>query len=66
MRLDKGQPSGTNKSEGTGTPSKIENNEELTRKYTDDDKKLDKNVRTNNENRNTSKEDATNAGGYKN
>ncbi len=66
MRLDKGQPSGTNKSEGTGTPSKIKNDEELTRKYTNEDKNIAKEVRTNNQNRNTSKEDATNAGGYKN
>lgn len=65
MRLDKGQPSGANKSEGTGTPSKIRNDKKLTEKYTEEDKKIADGIRTNDTNRNTQKEDPTNAGGYR-
>jgi len=71
MRTDKGKPSGANKSEGTGIPSKINSKKlkkdaRLTDEFTDDDKKLAENVRTNKQNRNTNKLHPTNAGGYKN
>ena len=70
-RTDKGQPSATNKSEGTGTPADVfkpgaEKDDTLTNMHTDDDETISRNTRTNNENRNVSKGDATNAGGYKN
>ncbi len=68
----KGQPSGTNKSEGTGTPggdNYVENPEQdqrVTERYTDGNGDLGDQVRHNNPNRNTDKTDATNAGGYRN
>lgn len=67
----RGQPSGTNKSEGTGVPAgknieDLKRDEELTNTYTDGGDGLAEGVRTNNPNRNVDKEDATNAGGYKN
>ena len=71
MRQDKGQPSGTNKSDaGTGVPTdkfvdNMERNDELTEKYTDDNQNIADSVRSNNANRNVDKPDATNAGGYK-
>lgn len=71
MHSDKGQPSGTNKSDqGTGIPTdkyvnNMERNDELTEKYTDDNKDIADSVRSNNPNRNVDKTDATNAGGYK-
>lgn len=70
MRTDKGQPSGTNKSsQGTGIPSKfdkdMDRDKELTDEYTDNDQDVSDSVRQNNPNRNTDKEDATTAGGYK-
>ena len=67
----KGQPSGTNKSEGTGLrpelpEEKLEQDQEITRKYVDEEKdELKDNVRELNPNRNPDKEDATNAGGYR-
>lgn len=67
-----GQPSATNKSEGTGMPSnftdeKLQQDAELTEKYTNEaGDEIAEGVRTNNPNRNTDKVDATNAGGYKN
>lgn len=67
-----GQPSGTNKSDkGTGvpsniTPENIEQNREMTEKYITEDNEISDSIRTNNPNRNTDKEDATNAGGYVN
>ncbi|WP_207493448.1 hypothetical protein [Aridibaculum aurantiacum] len=66
-----GQPSGTNKSgeQSTGIPSdleKMEKDQELTDMYTKDDQDIADHIRTNNPNRNVDKEDATNAGGYKN
>lgn len=72
MSQDKGQPSGTNKSDmGTGIPTdkfvnNMERNDELTDNYTDDNKDIADSVRSNNPNRNVDKEDATNAGGYRN
>lgn len=70
-RLDKGQPSGTNKSEGTGSPSNMQpgknaKDKRLTEKYTNKDQSVASHVKTNNDNRNTDKEDSTNAGGYRN
>ncbi|HEV7330695.1 MAG TPA: hypothetical protein VGN63_06635 [Flavisolibacter sp.] len=70
MRLDKGQPSGTNKNnQGTGVPAKfdkdLERDKELTQEYTDNDQDVAGSVRQNNPNRNTDKPDATNIGGYK-
>ena len=71
MRLDKGNPSGITKTAGTGVPSKIdpeklEKDEEITEKYTDDDQKIADSVRLKHPNRNTDKLPPTNAGGYKN
>ncbi len=71
MAEEKGKPSGINKSEGTGTPQKMENknltkDKALTEKFTDNDTSVSENVQTNNPNRNVDKTDATNAGGYKN
>lgn len=72
MDSDKlGKPSGVNDSEGTGTPSNMEDKDlqqdkQITDKYTDNDESLAEQVRTNNPNRNVEKTDATNAGGYKN
>ena len=69
----RGHPSGVNKSnEGTGTPSggkfiqDEKNDEQLTDNYTDNDQNVYGNVRQKNPNRNTDKDDATNAGGYRN
>ena len=67
-----GQPSGTNKSEGTGVPAggqnvdDLQRDQELTDRYTDGDNNVAEGVRTANPNRNVDKTDATNAGGYKN
>lgn len=66
---NKGQPSGTNKSEGTGLVPELkdqdlEKTRELTDKYIDHVDKLADNVRKEHPNRNTDKEDPTNAGGY--
>jgi hypothetical protein len=66
----RGQPSGVNKSEGTGIPAgkhtdDLKRDETLTNTYTDGDD-LAEGVRTNNPNRNVDKDDATTAGGYKN
>ena len=70
MRLDKGQPSGTNKSDkGTGIPSKsnkdMQRDKDLTQEYTENDQDVSDGVRQNNSNRNTDKPDATNIGGYR-
>lgn len=67
-----GQPTGTNKSEGTGVPAggqnmdDLQRDQELTERYTDGDNNVAEGVRTANPNRNVDKGDATNAGGYKN
>jgi hypothetical protein len=72
MRLDKGKPSGANKSENkTGvpsnsTPDKMPQNQDMTEKYTEDENDVADNVQVRHPNRNTDKNDATNAGGYKN
>lgn len=67
---NKGQPSATNKSEGTGMTNDINNqdlerNKEMTDKYLSGEDEPGENVREMHPNRNTDKEDATNAGGYK-
>ena len=71
MPRNTGSPSTTHDQKGTGIPSKlttddVERTEEMTEKYTDDDRDIADGVRTNNPNRNTDKDDATNAGGYRN
>jgi hypothetical protein len=72
MQLDKGSPAGANKSDkGTGVPADkftedLQRDQELTEKYTNDDQDVADHVRQNNPNRNVDKEDATNAGGYRN
>jgi hypothetical protein len=66
----RGQPSGTNKKEGLGLrpdmpPEKLEQDEEMTNKYTTGEDELAEHVRMRHPNRNTDKDDATTAGGYK-
>ena len=66
----KGQPAGTNKSEGTGLTSDMQNEDEqndkkMTDKYLANGDKLADNVQERHPNRNTDKDDPTNAGGYK-
>jgi len=68
---NKGQPSGTNKSEGTGLTADIQNQDlekdkEMTEKYIKAEDELADGVRKADPNRNVDKGDATNAGGYKN
>ena len=72
-RDHRGHPSGVNKSDdGTAIPSGrkfIEDpkrDEELTNRYTDEDRDVSGDIHQNNSNRNADKGDATNAGGYKN
>jgi hypothetical protein len=65
MSEEKGKPSGINKSEGTGIPSKpasadINKNEQLDNELANDDKNLPRGK----PNRNVDKDDATNKGGY--
>ncbi len=66
-----GKPSGATKSnDGTGVPGgkfveDAQRDEELTQKYTEDDERVADDIRRNNPNRNTGKDNATNAGGYK-
>lgn len=67
----RGQPSGTNKNEGTGKPADKymedqERDRQQTERYTDEDGGIAEGVRHANPNRNVDKTDATNAGGYKN
>lgn len=71
MARSKGKPSGKGKAEGTGIPNNIQpgnmkNDEELTRKYTDNDEQLAERIPAKHPNRNVNKKEATNAGGYKN
>ena len=63
----KGRPSGTNKEEGRGMPAadNMEDNLKASEKYTDDQNQPREDIREMNPNRNTDKDDATNAGGYK-
>ena len=66
---NKNQQQGANQSNETGVTAdkeKLERDQELTDKYTKDDQGIADHVRTNNPNRNVDKEDATNAGGYRN
>ena len=71
MASDNGQPSGSNKQEsGTGIPtrmddSNMQNDRDKTERYTNDDESISDDMRVNHPNRNTSKDNATNAGGYK-
>lgn len=67
---NKGRPSGTNKEEGRGMPATdnadhIEENLRASEKYTDGQNNPREDMREMNPNRNTDKDDATNAGGYK-
>lgn len=72
MRKDlKGHPSGVNKSEGTGLSTDMQNqdlkrDEKITDKYIAKPDKIAGNVHVRHHNRNTDKDDATDAGGYKN
>lgn len=73
MALHKGKPSGVDKSkdESSGMlsdfrPSQEEKHEKTSGKYMEDDEKIAGNVRVKHPNRNVDKDDATNAGGYKN
>lgn len=67
-----GRPGDTSKEQSqTGIPTKMQPEDmpmqnDLTEKYTNDDNEIADHVRVNNPNRNVDKEDATNAGGYKN
>ena len=65
-----GKPSGANKSEGTGLrkdmpPEKLHEDEKATEKYTNGEDELADNIKMRHPNRNTEKENPTNAGGYK-
>ncbi|HZH01555.1 MAG TPA: hypothetical protein VEY32_10765, partial [Flavisolibacter sp.] len=68
----RGHPSGVNKNEGTGVPEggkfreDLQRDQELTDQYTDGEDGLAEQVREMKPNRNTDKDDATNAGGYRN
>lgn len=67
---NKGKPSGVNKNEGLGLrpdmpPEKLEQDQEMTEKYTAGEDKPAENLPLKHPNRNTDKGDATNAGGYK-
>jgi len=71
MSKHKGMPSGRNKpGEGTGVPSKINNDDEqldnrITNQYTDDDKQVAEQVPLRHRNRNVNKVQATNVHGYR-
>ena len=67
---DKGQPSGTNKNEGLGLrrdmpEEKLEQDQEMTEKYTAGEDEPAENLPLKHPNRNRDKGDATSAGGYK-
>ena len=70
--MHKGKPSGANKPEHpTGIPTNYspetqKRDHQVTRKYTENDRKLSEHVRTRHPNRNVNKTDATNGGGYRN
>ncbi len=72
MARHKGRPSGNNKPEsGTGvpsnlTPDRMKKDHQVTRRYTEHDERLAEHVRTRHPNRNVDKNEATNAGGYRN
>jgi hypothetical protein len=63
----RGKPSGIDKNESeTGIPSQPGRGDtRQTEKYTDNDQRISDNVHTGHPNRNTNKENSTNAGGYK-
>jgi hypothetical protein len=66
----KDQPSGSNKEEGLGIKSvmpaeNLQRNEEMREKYTKNEDELAENVKQSHPNRNTNKENSTNAGGYR-
>lgn len=62
-----GYPSGVNKNEGTGNTATRDDkkNKEATEKYTEGEDQITDNAPKRHPNRNTDKEDSTNAGGYK-
>ncbi len=65
----KGQPSGTNKSEGTGLSSTMQNqdvkeDEKITEKYIDGEDKLADNVHKMHSNRNTDKDEPIDGSGF--
>jgi hypothetical protein len=62
-----GYPSGVNKSEGTGNSAAGDDNKnkEATDKYTKSEDEVAENIPERHPNRNRDKNDATNAGGYK-
>lgn len=68
---DTGKPSGVGKQEnGTGIPSKIsdekmQQDQDITDRYTNDDNGIADSVHVGHPNRNTGKEDATGIGGYR-
>ncbi len=72
MVAHKGKPSGINKPTiGTGVPSDFKpsgakKDKKLTKKFTKDDTELAENVKLKHRNRNVNKNDATNAGRYRN
>ena len=66
----RGQPSGTNKSEGSGVPGgkfleDLDKDQEITEKYTDSNDQIAEHVPVTHPNRNTDKDNGSNAGGYK-
>ena len=66
---NKGQPGASNKSEGTGLSTDMQNqdlkrNKKITDKYMEGEDELADNVKKENPNRNTDKEDPTGGGGY--
>ena len=65
-----GKPSDDSKADNTGLrkempEEKFEQDQRATDKYTDGDDEVAGNIKVQHPNRNTNKEDATNAGGYK-
>jgi hypothetical protein len=71
MAREKGKPSGKHNESATGIPSNIQPNKQeednnLTDEFTQDDEKIADHVKTKHPNRNVDKNNATNAGGYKN
>ena len=66
---NKGEPSGTNKSEGTGLSSTMQNqnlkqDEKMTEKYIDGEDKLADNVHKMHPNRNTDKDEPIDGSGF--
>lgn len=73
MSRHKGKPSGINKSNDMGTgvpnnfsPSNQKKDNRQTDKYTNGDERVTEKIRQRHANRNVDKNDATNAGGYRN